>query len=108
MPKRRRSATWTQVQRLRLAVAAVSHAIDALAAELRAAEGRAPAKRRRPTRERAEARMSPKRRDALRLQGQYIGHLRHLAPRQQAKVKASRAKRGVEAAIRMAKRLGQR
>jgi len=51
--------------------------------------------------------LSPARRQSLRLQGQYIGYLRNLKPKQKAQVKALRARRGVEPAIRLAKRLGQ-
>lgn len=49
--------------------------------------------------------LTPKRRAALKLQGQYLGHMRGLKPRQKAKVRAVREKRGVEAAVRVAKAL---
>jgi hypothetical protein len=59
--------------------------------------------RRRP---RATAlKLSPKRRAALKLQGQYIGHTRLLSPRDKARVKALRLKKGVQAAIALARRL---
>jgi hypothetical protein len=45
------------------------------------------------------------RRAALKLQGQYIGYLRNLKPRQKAQVKALRARKGLRAAIAMAKRV---
>lgn len=49
--------------------------------------------------------LTPARRNQLKLHGAYIGHLRHLKPRQKAQVKAVKAKKGYEAAIRMAKRI---
>jgi hypothetical protein len=45
---------------------------------------------------------------ALRVQGEYIGQLRNLKPRQKAQVKALRAAKGVKAAIGLAKKLGKR
>lgn len=57
---------------------------------------------------RAPLRLSPERRSALKLQGQYIGHLRNLRPRQKAQVKAMRESKGIVAAIALARRLGSR
>ena len=53
-------------------------------------------------------RLSPALRSALRLQGQYMGHLRTLKPRQKAQVKALRATKGVRPAISLAKKLAWR
>jgi hypothetical protein len=53
-------------------------------------------------------RLSPARRSALKLQGQYMGRLRSLKPRQKARVKALRAAKGVRPAIAFAKRLSNR
>jgi len=50
-------------------------------------------------------RITAKRRAQLKLQGAYMGFMRQLKPAQKAKVKALKAKRGFEAAIRAAKRL---
>ena len=47
------------------------------------------------------------RRDALKLQGQYLGHMRHLGPRQKVRVKALRAVKGLRAAVALARRLGR-
>jgi hypothetical protein len=55
---------------------------------------------------RAPLRLSPERRSALKLQGQYIGHLRNLKPRQKAQVKALRSSKGIAAAIALARRFG--
>jgi hypothetical protein len=42
---------------------------------------------------------------ALELQGQYIGHIRTLDPKQKDRVRAVRARNGIRAAIRYAKKL---
>jgi hypothetical protein len=49
--------------------------------------------------------LSPARRRALKLQGEYMGLVRALAPRQQARVKALRAARGYPPALRLARKL---
>ncbi|MBZ5639092.1 MAG: hypothetical protein LAO51_10120 [Acidobacteriia bacterium] len=49
--------------------------------------------------------LSPERRAALKLQGQYMGYLRSLKPRQKAQIKAVRVEKGIRAAIAMAKRV---
>ena len=49
--------------------------------------------------------LSPERRRALKLQGSYLGYMRHLKPAQKARVKAVKAKKGMRAAIGMAKKL---
>ena len=59
-----------------------------------------------PSRQRRR-RLPTARRAALKLQGQYLGHMRHLRPRQKARVKALRAAKGVRAAVALAKRLGR-
>ena len=51
---------------------------------------------------------APRRRRASRgrrIHGRYIGLIRNLPPRQKAKVRSIRARKGVEAAIRVAKEL---
>jgi hypothetical protein len=49
--------------------------------------------------------ISPKRRAQLKLQGAYMGYMRQLGPRQKAKVKAVKEKKGFEAAINEARKL---
>jgi len=44
---------------------------------------------------------------ALKLQGQYIGYIRTLPPRQKQRVQAVRAEKGVRAAIAQAKKLAK-
>ena len=51
--------------------------------------------------------LSPQRRVALKLQGQYMGYLRGLKPRQQARVKALAAAKGVRAAVGLARELAR-
>jgi hypothetical protein len=56
---------------------------------------------------RGSLKLSPKRRAALKLQGQYMGYIRNLKPRQKARVKALKAKKGYRPAIALAKRLAE-
>lgn len=59
------------------------------------------------TKPRRRLRLSPQRRAALKLQGQYMGYLRGLKPRQKARVKAVAAARGVRAAVAVARGLAR-
>jgi hypothetical protein len=54
---------------------------------------------------RRKLKLSPERRRALKLQGQYLGYMRQLKPTQKAKVKAVKAKKGMRAAIATARRM---
>ncbi|MGE5126519.1 MAG: hypothetical protein ACM3PV_09510 [Betaproteobacteria bacterium] len=56
---------------------------------------------------RRRLRLSPRRRAALKLQGQYMGYLRGLKPRQKARVKALAAAKGVRAAVGLARGLAR-
>ncbi len=49
--------------------------------------------------------LSAARRAALKLQGQYMGYIRSLKPRQKSRVRALRESKGVEAAIVLARKL---
>jgi hypothetical protein len=57
-----------------------------------------------PSRVRRPAKLTPTRRAQLKLQGAYMGFMRQLKPAQKARVKAMKARRGFEAAIRAGKR----
>lgn len=57
-------------------------------------------------RQRRKPRLSPAQRKALKLQGQYMGTMRGLKPRQQARVKRIRFEKGIRTAIAEARRLG--
>ena len=48
--------------------------------------------------------ITPQRRGQLKLQGQYMGYMRQLKPRQKARVKAAKANGGYKAGIGLAKR----
>jgi hypothetical protein len=52
--------------------------------------------------------LSRERRGALKLQGRYLGYMRQLKPTQKARVKALKAKKGMHAAIAMAKKLASK
>lgn len=49
--------------------------------------------------------LTPARRAALKLQGQYMGYMRGLKPQQKSQVKKIRAAKGIRATIAMARRL---
>jgi hypothetical protein len=51
--------------------------------------------------------LTPARRASLKLQGQYMGYIRNLRPRQKSRVKALKATKGYPAAIRLARKLAQ-
>ena len=57
---------------------------------------------------RRKIKLSPTRLKALRLHGKYMGYIRHLKPKQKAKVRALRTKKGVRAAIARARKLAAR
>jgi hypothetical protein len=54
---------------------------------------------------RRKLRLSPERRRALKLQGRYLGYMRQLKLAQKARVKAVKAKKGMHAAIAMARKM---
>ncbi len=104
MPNLRRSSLTRQIGAIRRALLSIEKALGglspllpaALAAGLEASTRRAP-----------KLNLSPARLAALKLQGQYMGYVRRLKPRQKAEVKALRASKGFPAAIRLAKRLAK-
>jgi len=51
--------------------------------------------------------LSAKRRAQLKLQGKYIGYVRQLRPRQKAEVKRLLEKKGIETAVKRARRLAR-
>jgi hypothetical protein len=60
-----------------------------------------------PGRPRRARRMSPKLRALRRQQGQYMGFVRGLKPSEKARVRATREKQGLQAAIRLASSLAR-
>ena len=57
---------------------------------------------------RRKLKLLPARLKALRLHGRYLGYMRQLKSRAKEEVRALRAKKGVKAAIKRAKRLASR
>jgi hypothetical protein len=54
---------------------------------------------------RRRMKLTPARLKALRLHGRYLGYIRRLKPRAKVQVRALRVKKGVEAAIAMARKM---
>jgi len=103
LPRTRRRSGSRDVLAIRRSLATIGRALGRLASALDAAlhPSGNPGGRSR------KLELTPTRRAALRLQGQYMGYLRSLKPRQKARVKALRAAKGVRAAISAAKRLAK-
>jgi len=104
MRKAGRRSIGREIQVVRRSLAAITRALQRLAPALEAGSAARPGN---PAVRGRKLRLSAARRAALKLQGQYIGGLRNLKPKQKARVKALRAKSGLRAAIRMAKRLAK-
>lgn len=93
-----------ELQSIRRSLASIIRTIGRLGPALEAAaRGSASPPVPRPPRK-----LSRERRAALKLQGQYIGHVRKLSLRQRARVKKLREAKGVRAAIRFAMKLARR
>jgi hypothetical protein len=101
VPTPRRMSVGRELRAIGRSLEAIAGALGRLGPALKAME-RSPgqAATRRPRRK-----PSAKRLAALKLQGQYMGHIRNLGPRQKARVKALRVSKGIDAAIRLAKQL---
>jgi len=94
-----------EIATLRRSLKAVDRSLRRLAPKLRAAgNGRANGQEGRPAR---KLKLSPKRRAQLKLQGQYLGYVRQLRPKQKAEVVRLREKSGMRTAIARARRLSQ-
>src|SRR5262245_24197205 len=98
MPARKNTLA-KEIRSIRVALRQLQRSFDRLVPAL--AESRAPG----AARPRRKLRLTPARRAALKLQGQYMGYLRGLKPAQKAKVKTIRSAKGIRAAIAAAKRL---
>lgn len=100
MPRPRRSIA-SEIRAIGDALSTVGRSLQRLAPFLvGASQSTRPATRGRTLK------LSPQRRAALRLQGQYMGFMRKLRPRQKARVKALKARKGFRPAIALAKKLG--
>jgi len=100
----RRTSVSRQFRIIRRALTSVMGALDRLAPALAMANSGGTGE---GTRVRRRLRLSPARRAALKVQGQYMGYLRGLNPRQKAQVKKLRTTGGVKEAIRMARELAK-
>jgi hypothetical protein len=98
----RRTSVTRQIRIIRSALTSVMGALDRLGPALAASTARVAGAASPPRR---KMRLSPARRAALKIQGQYMGYLRGLKPRQKVRVKALRQTKGVRAAIAMARKL---
>jgi len=101
LTKPSRASVARDIQAIRRSLGSIARALARLAPALEATlrgSGN-------PGRRGRKLRLSAARRAALKLQGQYMGHLRSLRPKERSRVKALRAKRGVRAAIALARRL---
>ena len=104
MRESRGSSVSRDIRTIRTSLLSIARAVQRLAPllqEAAIAPGKAPRRGRR-------LRLSPERRAALKLQGQYMGYLRGLKAGQKARVKALRAAKGVRPAIAFARRLAER
>ena len=105
MPKPRQRSINLEIQTIRRSLASVVRSLARLGPALEAV-ARTPRGTQQPARRKLN--LSPQRKASLKLQGQYIGHMRMLPARQQARVKALRLQKGVRAAIRYAQSLSKR
>jgi hypothetical protein len=94
-----RTAT-TSLRAIRRSVAQIERSLAVLAKALKST-GSTPA----VSRKGRKLKLSPARKAALAIQGEYIGHMRHLGARDKAKVKALKAAKGMKAAVALAKKL---
>ena len=95
-----RSPLTTHVRAIRRALKAIDRSLEKLVVEAKSAQRASAVER--PKR---KLKLTAKRRADLKLQGQYMGYVRRLKPRQKAQVKAVREKKGMRAAIAVARRL---
>jgi len=91
-----------EIKAVRRSLSALDKALSRLAAQAgKTVRTTVPASER----TRRKINLSPARRRALKLHGQYMGYIRQLKPRAKAQVRALRASKGVKAAIAKARKL---
>ncbi len=101
MPNKRRSTVSTDIQAIRSSLSSIDNALRRLGpalAQITSAQPRAAGRAPKLT-------LSRDRRAALKLQGQYMGYIRNLKPREKTRVKALRVAKGIHPAIKLAKKL---
>ncbi len=105
MPRRRTPLTIT-LRTISRAFADLERHLAELAQRATATVRQAARKSTRPRKRKGrKLHITRKRRAQLKLQGVYMTYMRQLRPRQKARVRAAKEKRGFEAAIRLARRV---
>jgi hypothetical protein len=107
LPRQQRSVS-REIEAIRGSLQTITSSLARLAPLLEELASATPAGTARTAGTRQRPKLSPERRAALKLQGQYMGYLRNLRPRQKSQVKALRESRGIQPAIALARRLGSR
>lgn len=102
MAARKRSAA-RELRSISVALRQLAQAFDRLAPALTAAPAAATLDK--GPRAGRKLTLTPARRVALKLQGQYMGYMRNLKPRQKSRIKEIRAAKGIRSAIVAARRL---
>jgi len=100
LPRGRRRSVQTEIRTIRRSLSSIVKALAGLAPLLTAASAQPQGARRG-----RKLRLSPARRAALKLQGQYMGYVRGLKATQKAQVRKLKEAKGIQAAIRLAKNL---
>lgn len=107
MPKPRQSSVSQDIQVIHQALSSIAEVLQRIGQHLEARGAGKPTPAANPGPRGRKLRLSPARRAALKLQGQYIGHMRGLKAAQKKRVKALKAARGFRAAVALAKKLAK-
>ena len=100
-----RNSIAVNIRTIQRSLRTLDHALRRLAVSVQTVSAqKAPANRATPAKR--TLKLSPARKAALKLQGQYMGHMRKLAAKEKAEVKALKAAKGIRPAIARAKQLG--
>lgn len=95
---RRKDPIKTQIRAAKRAIREAEKALASLTSLVRSYKSTGETKSR-------KLNLSPQRKAVLKLQGQYMGYMRQLGPRQKAQVKALKEKKGFKPAIAAARKL---
>jgi hypothetical protein len=107
LPNRGRTTISTELRSIIRSVGSIQDALTRLIPVLASAPAASAAGPAAPA-PRRKLNLSPQRKAALKLQGQYMGYLRGLKPRQQARVKALAAAKGIRTAVGLAQKLAKK
>ena len=108
LPPRRRASLKRSLNAIERAFAGIEATVAHLTTRVRRVESDAASRSNTSTPKRRPIRITLKRRAQLKLQGAYMGYVRQLGPRQKARAKAVKGKRGFEAAIGVARKLADK